>query len=64
MIQFITTYLDTILIAVSGIVAGASALAALTPTPVDDNFFAKIRKTVDVLALNIGNAKSATSPAT
>ena len=57
MLQFIMTNLDSLLIAVSGIVAGASTLAALTPTPVDDCLLAKLRKLVDLLALNVGNAK-------
>ena len=64
MFQFIITHLDDMLIAVSGIIAGASALAALTPTSLDDNLLAKVRKVVDLLALNVGNAKTITSPAT
>jgi hypothetical protein len=39
------------------IVAAASAVAALTPTPKDDTWVAKIYKVVDWLALNIGKAK-------
>jgi len=58
MLQFIMTNVDNILIAVSGIVAGASTLAALTPTPVDDCLLGKLRKVVDLLALNVGNAKT------
>ena len=57
MFQFIMTNLDNLLIAVSGIVAGASTLAAITPTPVDDCLLAKLRKLVDLLALNVRNAK-------
>lgn len=59
MIQFIITKWDEILIAISGIVAGASALAALTPTTKDDSVLAKIKKVLDVCALNVGNAKTA-----
>lgn len=59
MIQFIITKWDEILIAISGIVAGASALAALTPTTKDDSVLAKIKKVLDVFALNVGNAKTA-----
>jgi len=40
----------------SGIVTVASMVAALTPTPKDDSVIARLRKLVDVLALNIGNA--------
>jgi hypothetical protein len=39
------------------IVAAASAVAALTPTPKDDTWVAKIYKFVDWLALNVGKAK-------
>lgn len=37
--------------------AVASAIAALTPTPKDDEWVAKVYKIVDLLALNIGKAK-------
>lgn len=39
------------------IVAAASAIAALTPTPKDNTWVAKIYKVVDWLALNVGKAK-------
>lgn len=39
------------------IVAAASAVAALTPTPKDDTWVTKIYKVVDWLALNVGKAK-------
>ena len=58
MIQFIITKWDEILIAISGIVAGASALAALTPTTKDDSILAKIKKVLDIFALNIRNVKT------
>lgn len=44
--------------AISGVIASAAVLAALTPTPKDDEFLAKIRKVIDWLALNILNAKN------
>ena len=59
MFAFLITYWDEILIAISGIVSGASALAALTPTSKDDSFWAKVKKGLDILALNIGHAKAA-----
>lgn len=34
-----------------------SAIAAVTPTPKDDHWAAKIYKIVDMIALNIGKAK-------
>ncbi len=41
----------------SAIVTAASAIAAVTPTPRDDQSIAKLYKIVDFLALNIGKAK-------
>lgn len=38
-------------------VALASAIAALTPTPKDDHWVAKIYKIVDMIAINVGKAK-------
>lgn len=61
MLDFIITNIDTIFIIITSIVSAASAIAALTPTTVDDGIVAKIRKIVDVLALNIGNAKTVKS---
>jgi hypothetical protein len=43
--------------AVAAIVAAASAVAALTPTPKDNGWVAKAYKLVDWLALNVGKAK-------
>ncbi|EEE42845.1 hypothetical protein [Roseibium alexandrii] len=55
---WIVSNLDNIFIAVTAVIAAASAIAALTPTPKDDAVVAKVRKVVDVLALNVGNAKT------
>lgn len=41
----------------TAVVAAASAIAALTPTPSDDTFVGKAYRIVDWLALNIGRAK-------
>lgn len=57
MIDFIITHIEDLLIALSSIVAGASVLAALTPTTKDDLILKYIKKILDILALNIGNAK-------
>lgn len=46
-----------ILAAVTGVIAAASAIAALTPTPKDDAILSKIRGLIDLLALNVLNAK-------
>ena len=48
---------DSIVAALTAIVAAASAVAALTPTPTDDSFVGKAYKIVDWLALNVGKAK-------
>ncbi len=55
--NFIITHFDEILVAITSVVTAASAICALTPTPKDDTFVAKVRKYLDVLALNIGKAK-------
>jgi len=59
MLSFLINYWDEMLIAISSVISGASALAALTPTTKDDKLWAKVKKGVDILALNVGNAKPA-----
>ena len=56
-ISYIVTNLDSLLLVLTSIVAAASAVAALTPTPKDDSFVAKAYKVLDWVALNIGKAK-------
>lgn len=56
-ITWISAHADQIVGALTSIVTGASALAALTPTPKDDSFVGKLYKVIDFLALNIGKAK-------
>lgn len=58
MIDYVVNNFDTIIAIATAIIAAASAIASLTPTPVDDGILLKIRKVVDVLALNFGNAKN------
>ena len=41
----------------TALVSLASAIAAVTPTPKDDQWIAKIYKIVDLCALNVGKAK-------
>lgn len=48
---------EAILAILSGIIATASAVAALTPTPKDDGWVKKLYKLLDLLALNVGKAK-------
>ena len=59
MFDFIITNLEDLFVAISSIIAGASALCALTPTTKDDSVVSKTKKVLDVLALNIGQAKRA-----
>jgi hypothetical protein len=56
-INYIIDNKDTLISTLTAIVAAASAIAAITPTPTDDGWAAKLYKIVDWLALNIGNAK-------
>lgn len=43
--------------AVTGVVAAASAVTALTPTPKDDKALRKAYRFLEILALNVGYAK-------
>lgn len=56
-INYLITNHQQILSAVTAVVAACSAIAALTPTPLDDGWVRKLYKIVDFLALNIGRAK-------
>lgn len=56
-IAYLVSNVDSIVAALTAIVAAASAVAALTPTPKDDGLVAKAYKIVDWLALNVGKAK-------
>ena len=56
-IVWLSQHSEQIIDALTAIVTGASALAALTPTPKDDTFLGKVYKLVDWLALNVGKAK-------
>jgi hypothetical protein len=56
-IAYLVSNVDSIITALTAIVAAASAVAALTPTPKDDSLSAKAYKVVDWLALNVGKAK-------
>ncbi len=55
--NWIIANFDMIFSIATSIVSTASLVAALTPSPKDDQFLSKIRKCIDVLALNVGNAK-------
>ena len=57
MIEYISENKEGIFQIVTAVIAVASAVAALTPTPKDDGFVKKITGIIDLLALNVGKAK-------
>jgi len=56
-ISYIIDNADSIIGAATAVVAAASAICALTPTPKDDSIVAKVYTVVEWLALNVGKAK-------
>ena len=56
MLEFLTWLVAWIQL-IPWIVAGASLIAALTPTPVDDGLVKKAYHVLDWFALNVGKAK-------
>ena len=57
MINYILENKEQLFGVVTAIIAAASAIAALTPTPKDDTVIGKVYKIVDWLALNLFKAK-------
>ena len=57
MIEYITENKEGILQVVTAVIAAASAIAALTPTPKDDGVLKKLARIIDLLALNVFRAK-------
>ncbi len=57
MISYIIENKEQLFGVVTAVIAAASAIAALTPTPKDDSFISKAYKVVDWLALNVFKAK-------
>ena len=57
MIQYITDNWEYIAASALGAHALASAITAMTPTPEDDKWVAKIYKLVEMVALVVGKAK-------
>ena len=57
MIQYIIDHKEGIIQAITAVIAAASAIAALTPTPKDEGIIRKISRFIDLLALNVGKAK-------
>ena len=57
-ITYVTPYLSNPWVNVAtAIVALASAIAAVTPTPKEGTIWAKVYKVIDLLAINLGKAK-------
>ena len=56
-INYLIENSSTLITILTALVAAASSIAALTPTPTDDTWVAKAYKIVDWLALNVGKAK-------
>lgn len=59
MLSFIITHIEDFITALTSIVTGASVLTALTPTQKDDNIVGKVKKVLNICALNVANAKTA-----
>jgi len=57
MINYIIENKEQLFGVVTSVIAAASAIAALTPTPKDDTWVGKAYKLIDWLALNIFNAR-------
>lgn len=55
---FITENWANISTAVLAVIGAAATIAALTPTPKDDGIVLILRKIVDVIGMNVGNAES------
>lgn len=47
---------------VAAVIALASAIAAITPTPAEGSTLGKVYKIIDLLALNVGKAKDTGKP--
>lgn len=56
-LAYLASHADLLLETAFAIIAAASAVTALTPTPRDDIFIGKLYKGLEWLALNIGRAK-------
>ena len=57
MIDYILNNKEQLFGIVTAVIAAASAIAALTPTPKDDTIVGKAYKLIDWLALNVFKAK-------
>lgn len=62
MIENLITNAEAYLQIASYIVAAAAVIAAMTKNDSDNVWVARIRKVLDVLAVNVGNAKNEKKP--
>jgi hypothetical protein len=62
MIENLITNAEAYLQIASYIIAAAAIIAAMTKNESDNVWVARIRKVIDVLAINVGNAKNEKSP--
>ena len=62
MIEHLVTHAEDYLQIVSYIIAAAAVVAAMTKNESDNVWVARIRKVIDILAINVGNAKNEKSP--
>ena len=56
--SYVSESWESLLAIAGGIVMAASAVAAITPNNTDNKVMKAIRKLVDLLALNVRNAKN------
>lgn len=57
LITYLIAHSSDILAAITGIIATASAVSAITPSDSDNKFVEKAKKVLDYLALNVFHAK-------
>ena len=64
-VAVLTSFFDHVpawLAAATSVVAAASAVSAVTPTPKDDKVLSGVLGVLNVLALNIGHAQRSAAP--
>jgi hypothetical protein len=59
MVEQVIAHWDEIALVITSLVSIAGVITALTPTPKDDAILLIVRRILDVLALNVANAKNA-----
>lgn len=58
MFDYITLHWAELLQIIGAVIGAAALIAALTPTPVDDGVVKFLRKIIDLVGANWGNAKN------